>query len=92
MRATKQPQYLPFDDQPFLSDPVVVLGATTVRRTMDQDGVFLMLKMCNGCSHNKVCERGSPGPSLSSSFDILSHRVSPAGTDPRRLFFVVVVA
>ena len=22
---------------------------------MDQDGLFLMLKMCNGCSHNKVC-------------------------------------
>ncbi|CAM9817191.1 unnamed protein product, partial [Ectocarpus sp. 8 AP-2014] len=37
----------------FLSDPVVVLGATAVRRTMDQDGLFLMLKMCNGCSHNK---------------------------------------
>ncbi|CAN0059996.1 unnamed protein product, partial [Scytosiphon promiscuus] len=22
-------------------------------RRMDQDGLFLMLKMCNGCSHNK---------------------------------------
>lgn len=24
---------------------------------MDQDGLFLMLKMCNGCSHNKVSRR-----------------------------------
>lgn len=23
---------------------------------MDQDGLFFMLKMCNGCSHNKVIE------------------------------------
>lgn len=27
---------------------------TTVAGRMDQDGLFLMLKMCNGCSHNKV--------------------------------------
>lgn len=24
---------------------------------MDQDGLFLMLKMCNGCSHNKVIDQ-----------------------------------